>query len=282
MKVVEIVTKKVIELLEQGTIPWEKGWNTLGTPRNAISKKDYRGFNRFILGLYSFKDPRFLTYKQAKSLKGNVKKGEKGIPIIYWNFTKKDENDIDSKDRAFMRYYTVFNVSQCEELEIKPLETIEKTEIESILEADKVISEYYSKPEIIVGGDDACYVPSLDYVKMPLKEQFKSTVDYYAVLFHEFLHSTGHESRLKRFNTSDIGSMFNKESYSKEELTAELGSAILCQMTGIEKPINNTASYISSWLRALKNDKSMIIKSASYADKAVRFITNVKEETIQD
>jgi antirestriction protein ArdC len=274
-KVVEIVTNKVIEYLENGKVPWEKGWKDLGTPTNVVSKKPYRGFNSFVLGLFNHADPRFLTYKQARDLGGFVKTGEKGIPIVFWNFTEEEKVDGSKEKSAFMRYYTVFNVSQCDGLTLEPLEALK--EIETSLEAEKVVEGYRGKPRIVEGGDKAFYSPSMDYVQVPLKAQFKTKEDYYGTLYHELVHSTGHEDRLKRFKNENAPARFGDEAYSKEELVAEIGSAILCEKSGIEKNIENTATYIAGWLEALKKDRSLIIKAVSQAEKASNFILGIKE-----
>ena len=274
-KVAEIVTERIIAALEKGNIPWKRPWVS-GVPKNLVSKKDYRGVNVFILAACS-SDEYFVTYKQAQALGGSVKKGEKGIPVIFWNFIEQENKETGKKKTVpFMRYYTVFGASQCEGLKLPEKSTIPNNPIEN---CEKVIANMPNKPAQ-VNGSMAFYTPSKDTVTMPLLSAFKDAASYYATAFHEYIHSTGHKCRLNREGVANLAA-FGKEEYSKEELVAELGSAFLCAETGIssENLIINSAAYVKSWISVLKNDAQFIISASSKARKAAEYILNKKDET---
>ena len=176
-----------------------------------------------LLDSLSFENPYFLTYRQAKTLGGFVKKGESGFPIIFWQFVE-DETSEDRKRIPFLRYYTVFSILQTSGIEIPTIQTVESNPIE---EAEKIISEMPNPPAIELGGNQPAYFPSLDLVKIPPREQFDSAEQYYLTLMHEMVHSSGHKSRLNREGIVEQGVSFGSESYSKEELIAELGRLFL-------------------------------------------------------
>lgn len=274
MAAYEVITKRIIELLDKGIVPWRRPWK-VEMPKNLVSKKPYRGVNILMLSWTDFRSPYWLTYKQAKDLKGHVMAGAKGIPVVFWHFMRvKEKNSEGEIEKAipFMRYYTVFNVEQTEGIKIPE----ENAEIKPIDECEQVLNGMPNKPRIIFGGDRACYVPSRDIVRLPYKEHFESTEKYYGVAFHELVHSTGHASRLNRKGINEPH-VFGSET-CKEELVAEIGASFLCSLSGIEnKTINNQASYIASWLSKLKNDKKLIITAASQAQRATDYILNREE-----
>jgi len=281
-KVYDIITKRIIKQLESGTVPWHKPWAGGALPTNAVSKKPYKGINTLMLW-DQYSNPYWVTYKQAQALGGNVKKGEKSTPIIYWmmrkSTTKTDKTTGEKVthtkeyDRPILRYFNVFNVQQCEGLP-DDLTTIDnQCTFNPIEAADTVINEYPDKPIIEHNGQRACYIPSRDVVNMPVKESFESTESYYSVLFHELVHSTGHESRLNRLSKN---ASFGNEEYSKEELIAELGASFLRAETGInaDTKMEQSAAYIQSWIKALKDDVKLIIQASSKAQKATDLILN--------
>jgi len=273
--VYEIITNRIIELLEKGIIPWKQTWR-IEKPMNIFSKHKYSGINFFILNsicnLYKYPHNLWLTFKQATSLKGKVKNNEKGFPVVFWTLLDKKKSSESGKDKKipFLKYFTAFNYSQCEGLKID-LPAIEESNY-SIARCEEIVSGYKNKPIIEFGNFDPCYIPSVDTIKMPLITDFNSSESFYATYFHELIHSTGHESRLKR-GLSNL--FFGKESYSKEELLAEMGASFLSSICNIESnfTISNSVSYINSWLEVLKNDKKMVIEASSKAQKAVNFIT---------
>lgn len=269
----EKITQRIINSLENGVIPWDKPF-TSGTPKNYISGKAYNGINTIILGLSDFSSSYWLTFNQCRQAGGTIKKGSQGLPIVFWKINEyakeNDKGEIETKQIPLMRYSTVFNFDQTEN--IKPKEEENRTII-PIQEAEKIVLEMPNKPTI-KQGLNPCYIPSLDTVEINNINKFKNAEGYYSILFHELAHSTGHESRLNR-QDSDKSRSFGSEDYSKEELIAEFTSAFLCGHCGILKETerNNTA-YIQSWIKALKNDKSQLIKAGSQAQKAYNYIIN--------
>jgi antirestriction protein ArdC len=278
----DIVTEKITKRLEQGDIPWKKPWKPQ-LPRNLITNKPYQGINLLLLGSEDYANPYWLTFKQAQEKRGHVKKGEKGSLITFWKVTEKELEEkegekIQGKELQFLlRYYTVFNLEQCEGIESPPL----GEPINPIQKCEEIVSGYKTIPDIRINTrDKAFYAPKGDFISLQPTHTFKSASGYYATLFHEMTHSTGHEKRLKRFNSQDFHSPFGCEDYSKEELIAELGSAYLCAEAGIDNSeLENSAAYIQSWLKALKNDKRLIISAGSHAARAARYILGQKEET---
>lgn len=170
-----------------------------------------------------------------------------------------------------MKYHTVFNAEQCEKIPVPKDNLIEFKPIE---ECEKVINNMPKRPVIHEGRNRACYIPSKDVVEIPDREVFKTVEEYYSTLFHELVHSTGHISRLNRQSITESHA-FGSETYSKEELIAEIGSSFVCGMTGISnQTLESNASYISNWLTRLRNDKKLIITASSHAQKACDFIQN--------
>lgn len=266
---IKFITEKIIEKLQQGVLPWQQPWN--GMPINLVSKKPYRGINVFLLAWSGFNSPYWATYKQISELGGHVKKGEKGTPIVYWNFyqvSKKQDGKTEiTRSIPFMRHFSVFNATQCvlpDKLELKALP--------KIMECEKVIVGMPDKPVIKHEGLRAYYIPKKDEIHIPGISCFKSPESYYSTLYHELIHSTGLEKRLDREGVKTISS-FGSDSYSKEELISELGAAYLCGITGIEtRTLDNSAAYIAGWLKRLANDRRLIFQAASSAQKAVDWI----------
>jgi antirestriction protein ArdC len=278
--VAEMVTQKIIEKLEQGVCPWKKSW-TGNSARNWLTQKPYRGINRWLL-----EDGEYITYNQCIQAKGQVKKGAKSQFVVFYKpmtFTNvQDDGSVEEKFIPLLRYSNVFNVNDCEGIFSKSKDLIinDNPEYET---AETLFNNYLSlsncKFETRDGSDRCFYSPSEDMIVMPNKNQFSSSDEYYSTLFHESVHSTGHNSRLKRLVKC---ANFGSHEYSKEELVAEIGSAILCEENNIDisKTFNNSVAYIQSWLKALKNDKNLIISASGQAEKAVDFIngrTNLKE-----
>ncbi len=267
--VYEIITSQILAALEQGEIPWRKPWRTL-PPANLITKKPYRGINVFLLGFAGYGSQYWLTFNQAKQLGGNVRRGEHGTKIVFWKFdTYETEVDGEMEERkfAFLRYYTVFNLEQTEGLkallELPPAFPIESAE--SIVHG-------MPNPPAFEQDFRAAYIPWRDVVTMPSRTAFDSQEEYYSTLFHELTHATGHAKRLGR-EGFDTPQQFGGESYSKEELIAEMGSAMLCGVAGIEQcTIANSAAYLKSWIGRLKADSKLVISAASAAQKAADYI----------
>ncbi len=282
MKVEEVITERILEALNGGTIPWKKPWNTAGPPRNFISKKPYRGINLFLLSMMSCQDPRFMTYNQAKSKGWKVTKG-KGIPIVFWKMIDSKQTDDNGKPKKIplMRYYLVWNVADVEG-DVPALDLTTNEDAATPIEICEAIVEGMPKaPPIFWDSDSASYSPHKDIVRMPPKDRFHSPEEAYSTLFHELAHSTGHASRLNRFGTPGA---YESGSYAFEELVAEFAAAILCGHGCIETTtVENSAAYIASWKRRLKDDPKLIIRAASAGQKASDFILDDspehKEET---
>ena len=225
----------------------------------------------------------YATFKQWSNLGGKIKKGEHPEMVVFWKMLPIEE-EVDgrtvTKTIPMLRYYNVFHVSQVDGVEPKNFDAKEHKPIE---EAEKIIAEYDARESITMKDlitDEAFYSPSRDYLQVPVKEQYKDIAEYYSTKFHEMIHSTGHNSRLNRFAGSAAIAPFGSADYSKEELIAEIGSACLMEIVGIETPktFKNSAAYIQSWLRVLKNDKRMIVSASGKAEKAVKYILGDNEK----
>lgn len=267
-----VVTDRIVEMLERGVCPWRKPWGSLETPRNFVSKAEYSGVNVFMTAVQGYACPYWVTYKQAQGLGGSVRKGEKATPIVFFApMVKKDAETGETESFGVFRYYSAFNLEQCEGIawESKGIEGI-KT-FNPIHSAEKLISESPLSVKIQHGGAQAYYSPSLDYIQMPTRESFNAESGYYSTLFHEMGHATGHESRLNR----KFGASFGNHAYSKEELIAEMTAAFLSNHCGIESTLENSASYLQSWIRVLRGDSKMVIQAASQAQKAADMIRGI-------
>lgn len=273
-KVAEMITDKIIDALEKGVAPWRKPWKTAPAQfaANFITKKSYRGINQFLLSMSGFSSPFWLTYKQAAELGGNVRKGEKGTPIIYVGSVKDEQ---DETKYTFLRYFTVFNTDQCEGLD-KHLPVAPVVATHNKIEAAEALVERYSDKPAVTRANAAWYRPSTDIVGLPLLSEFESADTYYSTLFHEFAHSTGHESRLNREGVAGAPTGFGSELYGKEELVAELTAAFLCAESGIDN-IPASASYCKSWITTLKGDPKLVISAAAAAQRAFEYITKKEQ-----
>ena len=279
LNVYEMVTERIIKQLEQGTIPWQKPWGGVRSGAfNRISKRPYSLINQAILE----KPGEYASWNQWKNLGGHIKKGAKAEMVVFWKIIdveeKNDKGEIEKKKLPLLRYYNVFHISQVEGVE--PLKEKLNTEIEPIEEADRIIKDYVDREQLVFNeckSNKAYYAPLIDTVVVPLKEQFMNAPEWYVTTFHELVHSSGSKNRLNRLETSNLAS-FGSETYSKEELVAEIGSASILNYLGIEtdKTFNNSASYIESWLQVLRNDNKFIVSASSKAEKAVNYILGIE------
>ncbi len=277
--VYEIVTDRILKMLEAGTVPWRRPWAGGESPRNGQTRKNYRGVNVFLLGCKGYESPDWLTYKQAKDLNGQVRKGEKSTPVIFWKWLEKKEKEASDTDEPkskrilLLRYYSVFNISQCDGLPANKFSRPDLVNypVNPIESANKVIRSMPHCPEITHGGGKAEYDILADCVNMPPRERFKQSAEYYSALFHELTHATGHDSRLNR----KFGGRFGDSTHAKEELVAEMGAAFLCGHTDIENTLDNSAAYLQSWIRHLKGDSKLAIIAAAQAQKAADYILDV-------
>jgi len=285
LDVYQIVTDRIIALLEQGTVPWQKPWTEAGIPMNAISKRPYRGINLWLLLSLDYQRNLFLTWDQLKKLGGSVNKGEQGHVVVYWKTTsKKDESVDDGKEKKvpLLRYYKVFNIAQCRDLPGNFTEQLEEKEHDPLIECESIIHNMSQCPVIKHKEQKAFYHIEEDYINMPKKKSFKSVEGYYATLFHELVHSTGHEKRLNRSTITEMAE-FGSELYSIEELIAELGASYLSSFAGsLSKEIKNSAAYIKGWLGKLRDDKKFIVQASGNAQRAVDYILNAQVNESSD
>lgn len=273
------ITDQIVTLLEAGTIPWQRPWNNTPSTR-SYAGRPYRGINAMLLA--SVAEVRglagaWLTFKQVKKMGGHVRRGEKGVPVVFWKFIEETDEDGDATGKVFpyCRHYTVFSLCQTEGVE-RPrwlTQDGEVNEHEVINRAAAIWDGYESKPAMIHGGNRACYYPMGDEIKMPCAEHFRSSEEYYSTLFHEAVHSTGHKSRLARTGIRNGAASFGSEVYSQEELVAEMGAAFLCGEAGIiDRTIDNSTAYLQSWIRVLKGDPKMAVIAGAQAQKAADLI----------
>ena len=281
-KVYEIITQKIIEQLEKGVVPWRKPW--MGSKINYVSRRSYRGINLFLLD----KKGEYLTWNQINKLGGMVKKGSSSEIVVFYKTLEKveeeenpDTGEIEEVTRVIplLRYYRVFHIDDVKGIESK----LDNIDVDPLEEGEKIIDGYRGEVNNIEikPSDRAYYSPLEDKVVIPELKQFNDPAEFYSTAFHEIAHSTGHWTRLKRF-TPDNLNIFGSDSYSKEELIAELAACMLCSAAGIDTSdtFNNSASYISSWLSKLQNDKKLIVQASNEAQKACDFILSedVKED----
>lgn len=269
MNVYQVITDRIIQSLHNGVVPWRKPWHT-ETPKNFISGKDYRGVNVLLLQAGPHQSPYWLTFNQARNLGGIVRKGERGTPVVFWKVTEEKDARGEIEKSFILRYYTVFNVAQCQGVNALP--AAPRPTFNPIEECERIVSRFTDRPPIEHGGNVACYVPSLDQIHLPSRESFASSAEYYSTLFHELTHATGAAHRLARKGVVDP-SFFASHSYSQEELVAECGAAFLCGQAGIvNSTIDNSAAYIASWANKLKADPKLIVNAAAQAAKAADLI----------
>jgi antirestriction protein ArdC len=282
-----IVTDRIIAQLEKGSVPWRKPWIEAGLPQNLISKRPYRGINVFLLASLGYAQNFFLTWKQLKEIGGMVKEDEKGHLIVYWNWVEQEMNGREeSKGHGvrkvpLLRYYKVFNISQCEGIPAHLIPVITRQPY-PIPTCEKIVEQMPQRPKIQHKEKKAFYNPLLDIIGMPKIESFESDESYYGVLFHEMIHSTGHLSRLNRSTLIQMAE-FGSEPYSHEELVAEIGTCYLESLSGIiDKRFEQNAAYIEGWLEKLRKDKRFILSASTQAQKATDFILDIKYEVKEE
>ncbi|MEL6675618.1 MAG: zincin-like metallopeptidase domain-containing protein [Bacteroidota bacterium] len=280
--VYQLVTSRIIEALESGTIPWKRTWQGYGYAKNIVNGHVYSGINAILTNLSPYSIPYFLTMRQANDLGGNIKAGSKSLPIVYWDVRYQDEDgkyfkedEIEGKKnlrkRFFARYYRVFNVADVEGVKIDL--PVGQVNHEPIPDCEALVRNIPFPPVIQHKGDQPCYIPAIDTVQIPATELFESREAYYQTLFHELIHATGHMARLERPGIMEV-SKFGSLTYCEEELIAEIGATFICNRVGIETSatFENSAAYIQGWLAQLSADKRMIFAAAGKARLAVGYL----------
>lgn len=292
------VTNNIVQMLESGAAPWQKPWepgaSSLGMPFNPTSDRAYRGGNAIHLmatGLQrGYQDPRWMTYKQAADNGWQVRRGEKGTQIEFWEAreasgqsqpsTHEGEGDSSGKNSraeksSFIhRVYTVFNAHQIDG--IPPHNPKPHTRFEAVHAGELILNNSDAKIAHDQ-ADRAFYSRSEDSIHLPPKDAFRDAAGYYGTALHELAHWTGHPSRLNRPTLTD-SYRFGDVNYAKEELRAELASLFLAAQRGIPHNPEQHAAYVNSWIGALKRDKNEIFRAAHDASKAADFILALQRD----
>ena len=287
VNVYDVINSRVLDLLEKGVVPWRRGWNvTCSMPKSFATKKEYKGLNVFVLACQQFNSPWWLTFNQCNQLGGRIVKGSKSTPVIFWKWVDRAGNELNVHDEhnsrsgkvPLLRFYQIFNAEQTEGITYPETESTFTT-FTPIETAEQIINSMPNRPLIQHMGNRAYYQPNSDTVTLPPQAAFQSPEEYYATCFHELTHSTMAENRLNRKATTQVH-RWGDEAYSKEELIASMGECYLSSYAGIEqKTIENSAAYINGWLKALKNDKTLLVHAAAAAQRASDYILNVTPTT---
>ena len=279
MDIYQMITDRIIADLQKGTIPWEKPWiNTSGTnvSRSHIDGRVYSLLNQMMLGIPG----EYVTFKQAQKEGGHIKKGAKSKQVFFFKMIEKKDSATDEEKLVpFLRYSSVFHIEDAEN--IAPKFVFSKGDAYNNVnneEIDKAVQDYITRSGVtlrLYEQNKSFYSPSEDEIILPHMNQFVNSESYYATLFHEMGHSTGAANRLDR----QICNPFGSKAYSREELVAEITSAVLCNRFGIdtEKINRNTSAYVQSWLKVLSEDSKAVVWAAGRAEKAVKMILNEKD-----
>ena len=269
----QLVTNQIIEKLENKIVPWQQPWTDSGLPKNLITNKPYKGVNVWLLNSLNYPQNYFLTYNQVKELGGSVKKGEKSQMVVFWKWIEKeDEKTKEITKVPFLKYYSVFNVDQCTGIPKEKLPVKEERNNNPIEACEKVVNEMPKKPVVKHNEQRAYYHPGEDFINMPKLDSFVSSGRYYGTLFHELVHSTGHNERLSRRELLEQKGPKTRD-YAIEELTAEMGASYLKSYTGIpHQNFEDNIAYMQYWLEKLQKDKTFIVHASGQAQRAVDYI----------
>lgn len=273
--VAQIVTDKILNLLERGNLPaFKKLWSERGSGYNYSTGNPYKGLNSLLTALATselgYEHNAWLTINQANSLGGKLRKGTTGktVWLNSYRFVSKKGKDGEDLSYPLLTSFAVYNIAEIEGIDfVFGSEAVPPMDLREAANRIGV--------QVKWGGDKAAYSRGLDLIKLPLASDFVSEQALFAVFAHELIHSTGHKSRLNR----TFGERFGDPDYAKEELVAELGAAMLCAQFGIESTIEGHAGYLAEWLTVLKSDKRFIFKASSAAAKAVALLMGNNEET---
>lgn len=277
------ITAKIVDQLEKGVRPWARPWNgkhAAGDVTRPLryTGEGYRGINVLSLWMSAeergFSCPIWMTFKQVHEFEAHVRKGEKGSPVFYAGTLAKEEEsengDTETVEVRYLKHYTVFN---CEQIEGLPERFYAKADPNlNPDERDAAAEAFFAntKADVRHGGDSAFYRPAEDFIQMPAFKSFRDGQSYYATLAHESTHWTRHPSRLDR---SFDQKRFGDDGYAREELVAEIGSAMLCADLGLAlEPREDHASYLACWLKVLKEDSRAIFQAAAHAERAATFL----------
>lgn len=277
----QLVTDSILAHLERGVVPWRCPWNrTTGRPRNFHTGREYHGVNVLLLGLLHFPSPWWMTFRQAQERTGSVRKGEHGALVMKfgrWDkAVKNGDGTEDKKTTLFLKSYRVFNATQIEGIEFPPVESGPQLDAsQRITRAEQIVAQMPQPPTISEGRTTrACYRRPSDTIEMPAFARFHSPEEFHLTLFHELIHSTGHESRLARKGITESDG-FGGKTYSQEELVAEMGAAFLGMEAGIVRDQHEqSAAYLQAWLDTLRvqEHRRWIVQAANHAGRAADFI----------
>jgi antirestriction protein ArdC len=269
----EWITEQILRLLERGVAPWRQPWDgAADMPRNLASRRRYRGVNAFLLHATrierGYRTPWWATFNQVRGLRGHVRKGERATKIVYWQWGSVGDELEEAPARPVLRHFNVFNLDQCDRLEAK-VPSATPAVVQPIVAAERIVAAMPNPPTIHHGEAAAWYCAHDDAIRLPSIRAFESHRAYYATLFHELAHATGHPSRLGRFAADWKLPPFGSPDYSEEELTAEMAAAFLCGEAGISgSTVECSAAYLQEWLRVLQRDPGALLFAASRAQKA--------------
>lgn len=274
------VADRIVAAIEVGVPPWHAGWRQGDLHQNLSNAKPYKGINQLLLAMSQRADPRWMTFKQASLAGCRIKKGEHGtrivkmVEVLRETVTRSDDTEvlgIEGKKALVLKAYTVFNAEQLDgvpPMAVAPIKIDKVPAVEAIGQG-MVQTTGLTISEI---GNQPCYLPSSDTVRMPRANQFKSQEDWSSTYLHELAHATGHPDRMNR---PQCFARFGSELYAKEELRAELASAMLCGQIGLtlgQSHIESHAAYVSSWLDVLRRDKNEIFRAAAEAQRICDYL----------
>lgn len=289
----QALVDRVLSRLDAGAMPWDNGMQGISVmPYNAVSGARYRGMNALNLMLTFKQDPRWLTFNQAKDNGYTVKKGAKGVPIeLYKTIDKRTGKDADMlaileeiKDmtfterqefkrknlQSFARGYYVFNASDVVGIEPYHAPELTPTDISARNERIERVIEDSACSIMYDGNGRNYYSPLSDDIHLTERAAFKSDEFFYNTALHEMAHSTGHSSRLNR-----PGGTFGSKAYAREELVAEISSVLIAAELGLnhsDRVIENSAEYVRSWAKNIRDNPQTLIDAAFDASKATDFI----------
>ena len=308
INIYQTINEMVIEGLKKDGLQWFMPWKSgMGnSPINNVTGRAYSGINIFLLNAtmraFNYETNEWLTYNQASSKGGNVKKGQRSTAVTYWNISFYDVTQVGSKTfyrtlaqalssgvsqenvrKAFsLQVFRVFNIGQCENIEPKrvvveaPVGPVENGNCDV---ARSICDTYLLREKIALshnGTSSAYYSPSQDSINMPVEESFQDCDSYFKTLFHEISHSTGHETRLKRIGVTTIGK--NRDLYAKEELVAEITAMYMSGLTGLEPKDShdNSQAYLNGWVKRITDSKGkeekFVVSAMTQASKSSNFI----------
>ena len=271
MKATEVV-EKLIQQIEAGCAPWKLPWDSSassGLPTNPSTKRKYSGSNILTLWatqtIESYPTSLWVGFEQAKKIGGHVRVGERCTYIIQYSQGERENDAGEIETYRYLSTKRVFNIAQCNGFDhLVPKH--ESNTWEPLDEAERVLTN--SGADILYGGHRAYYSVTKDRIHLPDRDRFRSAQGAAATGLHELGHWTGHASRLNR----DLSNRFGSDAYAMEELVAEIASAFVQSEIGLQADIENHASYIESWLPALRRDKTAILTAAKQASMACEFI----------